>query len=72
MAQKGGRTDQNGWDAPEYFSLESRTLPPPPPVPLEAFPVEVSSLLHETARAFVVPLEVPTACFLGALTCAVG
>lgn len=72
MAQKGRRTDQNGWDAPEYFSLESRTLPPPPPVPLEAFPVEVSALLHETARAFVVPLEVPTACFLGALTCAVG
>lgn len=72
MAQKSRRTDQNGWDAPEYFSLESRTLPPPPPVPLEAFPAEVSSLLHETARAFVVPLEVPTACFLGALTCAVG
>jgi len=75
MAQKNKRTAQTGLDVldvPESFSLESRTLPPPPPVPLEAFPVEVSSLLHETARAFVVPLEVPTACFLGALTCAVG
>ncbi len=72
MAQKSRRTNRNGWDAPEYFFPESRTLPPPPPVPPEAFPAEVSSLLHEAAQAFVVPLEVPTACFLGALSCAVG
>jgi hypothetical protein len=51
---------------------ESRFLPPPPPVPLEAFPVEVQAVLEEAAAAFAAPLQLPTACFLAVLSCLVG
>lgn len=50
----------------------SRILPAPPPVPLEAFPAPVAALLEEAAEAFTVPLQIPTACVLGVLSCLVG
>jgi hypothetical protein len=51
---------------------ESRILPPPPEVPLDAFPAEVRTMLREAAEAFTVPLQIPTACLLGVLSCLVG
>lgn len=47
-------------------------LPPPPPVPLDAFPATVADLLKESASAFGVPLEIPVTCFLALLSCLVG
>ena len=51
---------------------EGGFLPPPPPVPLNAFPHIISTLLQETADAFGVPLEIPVACILAYLSCLVG
>ncbi|MDL2207153.1 DUF3987 domain-containing protein, partial [Desulfovibrio sp. OttesenSCG-928-M16] len=51
---------------------ESRILPPPPPVPLEAFPAAVAAMLEEASEAFTVPLQIPAACLLGVLSCLVG
>jgi putative DNA primase/helicase len=51
---------------------ESRILPPPPPVPLEAFPAPVAAILEEAAEAFTVPIQIPAACLLGVLSCLVG
>lgn len=47
-------------------------MPPPPPVPLEAFPQQIATLLQEASKAFTVPLQIPTACLLGMLSCLVG
>jgi len=51
---------------------ESSILPPPPPVPIEAFPPRVAALLKEAAEAFTAPLQIPVACLLGMLSCLVG
>lgn len=53
-------------DSPVHF------LPPPPPVPLEAFPPEARALLTEAADAFTVPLSIPAATLLALLSCMVG
>ena len=53
-------------DSPVHF------LPPPPPVPLEAFPPEARALLTEAADAFTVPLAIPAATLLALLSCMVG
>jgi len=50
---------------------ESSILPPPPPVPLEAFPPQVTALLQEAAESFKAPLQIPVACLLGMLSCLV-
>jgi phage/plasmid primase-like uncharacterized protein len=51
---------------------ESRILPPPPPVPLEAFPDEVQIMLKEASETFTVPMQIPVACLLAVLSCLVG
>lgn len=61
QGEKGGEKD-----SPVHF------LPPPPPVPLEAFPPEARRLLTEAADAFIVPLSIPTATLLALLSCMVG
>ncbi|MDR1241795.1 MAG: DUF3987 domain-containing protein [Deltaproteobacteria bacterium] len=62
--------DANGFPEPE--SMESRILPPPPSVPLDAFPLEVRAILEEAAEAFTVPLQIPATCLLSFLSCLVG
>ena len=57
---------------PQERSFENRILPPPSPVPLEAFPPEVRVMLEEAAKAFRVPLQIPTACMLAFLARLVG
>ncbi|MCL2012412.1 MAG: YfjI family protein [Cystobacterineae bacterium] len=47
-------------------------LPPPPPVPLKAFPPRIAALLNEASEAFTVQLQIPAACLLGMLSCLVG
>ena len=47
-------------------------LPPPPPVPLDAFPDEIAALLREAADAFGVSPEIPVASFLAFLSGLVG
>jgi len=51
---------------------ENRILPPPPPVPLEAFPAPVASMMQEAAAAFSVPLQIPAACMLSFVSRLVG
>ncbi len=51
---------------------EEGPIAPPPPVPLEAFPVPVADLLTEAAEAFTAPMQIPAACLLGMLSCLVG
>ncbi|MDR1685022.1 MAG: DUF3987 domain-containing protein [Desulfovibrio sp.] len=53
-------------------SEETRILPPPPPVPLEVFPAAVRAILEEAAEAFACPVQIPTTCLLGVLSCLVG
>ncbi len=43
---------------------ECQVLPAPPPVPVEAFPELIQAIINDAARAFVVPLEVPTVAVL--------
>jgi hypothetical protein len=77
LVPEGGKTE--GKQAPSFSEgdgreaeEESHILPPPPPVPLEAFPQEARDLLEEAAAAFTVPLQIPAACLLGVLSCLVG
>jgi hypothetical protein len=65
----GEQVDQ---DDRESGETKSRFLPPPPPVPLEAFPAEIRDLLKEAAEAFRVPLQIPAADLLAFLACLVG
>lgn len=51
---------------------ESRILPAPPPVPLEAFPAPVAAMMEEAAAAFTVPMQIVSASFLAFLSCLVG
>ena len=51
---------------------ESRILPPPPAVPVEAFPPAIATLLQEAAKAFTVPLQIPAACMLSFISRLVG
>lgn len=53
-------------------SVDNNILPPPPPVPLDAFPVPVAAMLEEAAEAFPVPLQIATTSFLAFLSCLVG
>lgn len=50
----------------------SEILPPPPPVPMEAFPPQLRSLIEETATAFTVPLQIPASVLLVLTACLVG
>jgi len=65
-------THSRGADSATDAASESCFLPPPPPVPLEAFPDAVQCLFKEAADAFAVPVEIPVACFLAFLSCLVG
>jgi hypothetical protein len=47
-------------------------MPPPPDVPLEAFPDAVAEMLREAAEAFAVPTQIPTTCFLAFLSALIG
>lgn len=67
-----GQTADAADGSEEVTPEESRILPPPPPVPLEAFPAEVAAMLEEASEAFTVPLQIPAACFLSLLSCLVG
>ena len=49
-----------------------KILPPPPPVPLEAFHPKIQELIQEVALAFSVPPEVVVACLLAVVSCMVG
>ena len=59
-------------DSYDREATESTFLPPPPSVPLGAFPPQVAALLQEASEAFTVPMQIPTACLLGMLSCLVG
>ena len=47
-------------------------LPPPPPVPIEAFPPLLQDIRYEAAQAFVVPLEVPVCAVLALASACIG
>jgi len=59
-------------DSSDRETAESSFLPPPPSVPLEAFPPQVANLLQESSEAFTISLQIPAACLLGMLSCLVG
>lgn len=57
----------------ESESISAKHLPPPPPVPLEAFPPQIQEVLLEAAEAYQTPLQIPAACLLAFLaTCVCG
>jgi hypothetical protein len=62
----------DAYDGSDRETTEGRFLPQPPPVPLEALPPQVAALLQEASEAFTVPMQIPTACLLGVLSCLVG
>jgi len=59
-------------DDDEISEGDSQHLPPPPAVPIEAFPTQIAALLNEASAAFTVQLQIPAACLLGMLSCLVG
>ena len=67
VPEKGAQEPETGReDSPVHF------LPPPPPVPLEAFPPKARALLTEAAEAYAVPAQVPASTLLALLSCLVG
>lgn len=66
------RGSPQGSQAEEAEGVQGSFLPPPPPVPLDAFPASVVVLLKEASAAFGVPLEIPTVSLLALLSCLVG
>ena len=77
-AAHGDRRDSahaNRYDTTDSTSEEpeeSRILPPPPSVPLEAFPPVARDLMEEATAAFCVPMQIVVTCFLAFLACLVG
>lgn len=55
---------------PSFFA--GGLLPPPPLVPVDAFPPEVRALIMEAADAFAVPPQIPAAVLLALASCLVG
>ena len=47
-------------------------LPPPPSVPIEVFPLELQWIVRDSAKAYVVPSEVPVCAILALASAAVG
>ena len=61
-----------GQEDDDFDNAISRYLPPPPPVPLDAFPQQIATLLKEAVETFHVPMQLFVAALLGMLSALVG
>ena len=66
------RESQRPGESPSSAGQKEDILPPPPAVPLTAFPAAARDLIIETAGAFAVSPQIPAACLLAIVSALTG